>query len=228
MLNWIAIWVGELLLRPRRPVPGRAARSTRSRTRSSENGAPAGVLGRPAAAGPPHRLLHRDRRARRLLGRSSTARRSASRCARSASTPRRRATAASASRRNYFLAMAISGAFAGLAGAIDILGWQFQLATPDIHASNDRLPRHRGRAARAKHARSASSSRRSCSARLTVGTSTRQLDPTVFDPQLAGEPDADHPGPRRPVRRRRRARPLRLAVAQARAAAHPERDARRR
>jgi simple sugar transport system permease protein len=29
--------------------------------------------------------------------------------------------------RNYFLAMAISGAFAGLAGAIDLLGWEFQL-----------------------------------------------------------------------------------------------------
>src|SRR5207244_8473949 len=29
--------------------------------------------------------------------------------------------------RNYFLAMAISGAFAGLAGSIDLLGWQFNL-----------------------------------------------------------------------------------------------------
>src|SRR5205814_4435216 len=29
--------------------------------------------------------------------------------------------------RSYFLAMAISGAFAGLAGAIDILGWEFNL-----------------------------------------------------------------------------------------------------
>ena len=35
-------------------------------------------------------------------------------------------------RRNYFLAMAISGAFAGIAGAIDVLGWQFRLATGDI------------------------------------------------------------------------------------------------
>src|SRR5205823_7778522 len=30
-------------------------------------------------------------------------------------------------RKNYFLAMAISGAFAGLAGAIDIIGWEFNL-----------------------------------------------------------------------------------------------------
>jgi simple sugar transport system permease protein len=38
-------------------------------------------------------------------------------------------------RRNYILAMAISGTFAGLAGAIDMLGWQFQLATPTIFIS---------------------------------------------------------------------------------------------
>ena len=37
--------------------------------------------------------------------------------------------------RNYVLAMAISGMFAGLAGALDILGWQFHLATNDITAS---------------------------------------------------------------------------------------------
>jgi ABC-type uncharacterized transport system permease subunit len=37
--------------------------------------------------------------------------------------------------RNYVLAMAISGTFAGLAGAMDILGWQFHIATSDITAS---------------------------------------------------------------------------------------------
>ena len=37
--------------------------------------------------------------------------------------------------RNYFLAMAISGAFAGLAGSLDVLGWQFHIATSDIDAS---------------------------------------------------------------------------------------------
>ena len=34
--------------------------------------------------------------------------------------------------RNYFLALAISGAFAGLAGAVDILGWKFHVATNDF------------------------------------------------------------------------------------------------
>ena len=38
--------------------------------------------------------------------------------------------------RNYFLAMAISGAFAGLAGAIDILGYQFRLSTGDVEITS--------------------------------------------------------------------------------------------
>ena len=37
--------------------------------------------------------------------------------------------------RNYFLAMAIAGAFAGLAGALDILGWKFHLDLTDIQGS---------------------------------------------------------------------------------------------
>jgi general nucleoside transport system permease protein len=37
--------------------------------------------------------------------------------------------------RNYFLAMAIAGMFAGLGGAIDILGWQFRLGSLDIQTS---------------------------------------------------------------------------------------------
>jgi simple sugar transport system permease protein len=36
--------------------------------------------------------------------------------------------------RNYFLAMAISGAFAGLAGAIDMLGWRFSIGFSDIQS----------------------------------------------------------------------------------------------
>jgi general nucleoside transport system permease protein len=38
-------------------------------------------------------------------------------------------------RRSYVLAMAISGVFAGLAGAIDILGWEFRLGVLDIQVS---------------------------------------------------------------------------------------------
>ena len=35
-------------------------------------------------------------------------------------------------RRNYIVVMVICGAFAGLAGALDVLGWQFRIATNDI------------------------------------------------------------------------------------------------
>ncbi len=38
-------------------------------------------------------------------------------------------------RRSYVMAMAISGLFAGMAGAIDILGWQFRLGVLDIQVS---------------------------------------------------------------------------------------------
>ncbi len=38
-------------------------------------------------------------------------------------------------RRSYILAMAISGTFAGIAGAVDMLGWEFQLASATIDAS---------------------------------------------------------------------------------------------
>ena len=37
--------------------------------------------------------------------------------------------------RNYFLAMAISGMFAGLGGALDITGWEFRLGEHDIQAN---------------------------------------------------------------------------------------------
>ena len=92
--------------------------------------------------------------------------------------------------RNYFLAMAISGAFAGLAGAIDIA----RLAVPHRHERHpglvhDRLHRHRRRAARPEHGGRRRRSRRSSSPRCTTGTSTRNLDPEIFRPELAGEPD---------------------------------------
>jgi simple sugar transport system permease protein len=38
--------------------------------------------------------------------------------------------------RNFVIAMAISGTFAGIAGAIDILGWQFRLGVLDVQVSN--------------------------------------------------------------------------------------------
>mgnify|MGYP003297221933 CR=1 FL=1 len=37
--------------------------------------------------------------------------------------------------KNYVLVMAVCGLFAGLAGALDVLGWQFRIATNDIQIS---------------------------------------------------------------------------------------------
>ena len=86
--------------------------------------------------------------------------------------------------RNYFLAMAISGAFAGLAGAIDILGWQFRLATGDITGATIAFVG----IAVALLGRNTAVGIALASllfAGLLVGTSTRNLDPEVFKPELA-------------------------------------------
>ena len=87
--------------------------------------------------------------------------------------------------RNYFLAMAISGAFAGLAGAIDILGWQFRLSTGDVQTSRDRVHRASRWRCSGGTPRSASGLAALLFGALFTGTSTRNLDPEVFQPELA-------------------------------------------
>ena len=83
------------------------------------------------------------------------------------------------------VAMAISGVFAGIAGSIDILGWQFHLATQDVRASTIGFM---GIAVALLGRNSAIGILFSALlfGALSVGTSTRQLDPDIFDPQLAG------------------------------------------
>ncbi len=88
-------------------------------------------------------------------------------------------------RRNYFLAMAISGSFAGLAGGLDMLGYQLHFGTLDIFTNTvgflgiavALLGRNTaigvGLGALLFGA-------------LLNGTSTRGLDPDVFAPELAG------------------------------------------
>jgi simple sugar transport system permease protein len=86
--------------------------------------------------------------------------------------------------RNYFLAMAIAGAFAGLAGALDILGWQFRLGAGDIQASQIGFI---GIAVALLGRNTAVGVFLSSIlfAALLNGTSTRNLDPSVFKPELA-------------------------------------------
>jgi ABC-type uncharacterized transport system permease subunit len=88
--------------------------------------------------------------------------------------------------RNYFLAMAIAGVFAGLAGAIDMLGWRFSIGFSDIQTSTigfigiavallgRNTPLGVGLAALVFGA-------------LVNGTATRNIPPEVFDiPEQAG------------------------------------------
>jgi simple sugar transport system permease protein len=86
--------------------------------------------------------------------------------------------------RNYFFAMAIGGAFAGLAGALDVTGWEYQVAPGDLQASQIGFI---GLAA-ALLGRNTAVGVGFASllfGALITGTSSRQLDPTIFRPDLA-------------------------------------------
>ena len=87
--------------------------------------------------------------------------------------------------RNYFLAMAISGSFAGLAGAIDMLGWQFQLDLTTVQSVQIGFL---GIAVALLGRNTALGVFLSAIlfGALLNGTSTRNLDPSIFKPELAG------------------------------------------
>lgn len=86
--------------------------------------------------------------------------------------------------RNYFLAMAISGLFAGLAGAIDIIGWQYRINTNDVLLQTIGFT---GIAVALLGRNTAIGVGLAALlfAALSVGTSTRNLDPEIFRPELA-------------------------------------------
>jgi general nucleoside transport system permease protein len=87
--------------------------------------------------------------------------------------------------RNFIVAMAISGAFAGLAGGLDILGWQFRLGVLDVQVSNIGFIGIAVALLGRNTAVGVGLGALLFGALLT-GTSTRSLDPDVFPPQLAG------------------------------------------
>jgi general nucleoside transport system permease protein len=88
--------------------------------------------------------------------------------------------------RNYFLALAIAGAFAGLAGSLDVLGFKFAVDTSDFATNAVGFTGiavallGRNRAIGILFAGL-------LFAALQVGTSSRQLDPEVFEPALAAD-----------------------------------------
>jgi general nucleoside transport system permease protein len=86
--------------------------------------------------------------------------------------------------RNYVLVMAICGLFAGLAGSLDVLGWQFRVATNDITISDIGFL---GIAVALLGRNTAVGIMFAALlfGALKTGTSVRNLDPTVFEPAKA-------------------------------------------
>ena len=89
--------------------------------------------------------------------------------------------------RNYILVMAVCGAFAGLAGSLDLLGWQFHIATNDIFNSANVGLGFFGIAVALLGRNTASGTVVAglLFGALLTGTSQRNLDPTIFEPELA-------------------------------------------
>jgi simple sugar transport system permease protein len=86
--------------------------------------------------------------------------------------------------RNYFLAMAISGVFAGLAGAIDSLGWQFRLDVTGIQGSTIGFTGI-AVALLGRNTAVGVGFAALLFAALETGTASRNLDPEIFPPDLA-------------------------------------------
>jgi simple sugar transport system permease protein len=86
--------------------------------------------------------------------------------------------------KNYFLAMAIAGLFAGLAGALDIVGWEFRLDTTQIQSSTVGFI---GIAVALLGRNTAVGVGLAALlfAALETGTASRNLDPAYFPPDLA-------------------------------------------
>jgi ABC-type uncharacterized transport system permease subunit len=86
--------------------------------------------------------------------------------------------------RNYVKVMVICGLLAGLAGSLDVLGWQFRIATNDVQVSQ---VGYLGIAVALLGRNTAFGTVIAAVlfGALLNGTSVRNLDPAVFDPQLA-------------------------------------------
>jgi simple sugar transport system permease protein len=90
--------------------------------------------------------------------------------------------------RNYILVMAVCGAFAGIAGSLDILGWEFHIATNDISLASASGVGFIGIAVALLGRNTAGGTLAAALlfGALLSGTSQRNLDPTIFEPELAG------------------------------------------
>jgi ABC-type uncharacterized transport system permease subunit len=87
--------------------------------------------------------------------------------------------------RSYFLAMAISGSFAGAAGAMDILGWQHRLDLTSVQTYSTIAFIGIAVALLGRNAAAGVFFAALLFGALKTGTSTRNLNPDVFRPELA-------------------------------------------
>jgi ABC-type uncharacterized transport system permease subunit len=88
--------------------------------------------------------------------------------------------------RSYILAMAISGAFAGVAGAMAPLGWQFHLDSTSIQTDSYIAFLGIAVALLGRNTAVGIFFAALLFAALRIGTSTRNLSADVFPPELAG------------------------------------------
>ena len=86
--------------------------------------------------------------------------------------------------RNYVFVMAACGLFAGLAGSMDVLGWQFHIATNDIQISQIGFLGI-AVALLGRNTAVGTVAAALLFGGLLSGTSQRNLDPSIFEPELA-------------------------------------------
>jgi len=87
--------------------------------------------------------------------------------------------------RSYFLAMAIAGSFAGAAGSLDILGWQYRLDLTSVQTYSQIAFIGIAVALLGRNSATGVFFAALLFGALKTGTSTRNLDPSIFKPELA-------------------------------------------
>ena len=203
MLNWIVFWIGSVLLGFDGPFQ-RERQATSPSSEVTDSGKAPVVLGHSAPSGRPCRLLHRHRRARRLCARPQPhdAR---------LRGPRRRIQPRGRSLRRHQRRTELlprDGDRRGRSPASPEQ-WTSSAGSSGVDRARSRCRRSGSSGSPSRCSggtrRSASVSRRSSSVRCSRG---RHAQPRSGDLQARAreQPDPDHPGARRPLRRRRPAR----------------------